>query len=301
MLFTDWCNAYFLIKQNKVKVSTWQNKYFYNYRRYILPMFGERQIEEIKPYELEVFFYSDEVRSKSSAVKQKLYSLLYGIFQKAYDNDIISKNPMVAVELPEYKAVKEKRVYSQAQSDLLYSFCKQHRYGASIALMLKAGLRRGEVLGLRHCDVLRKEKLITVFQAVMEQGGRGVITTPKTGSSVRTLPVSSDLIDFCLSRASSGSGDNLLYPNSEGSAVSPHNWHNRQYKVFMDEFTESYPEISALRPHELRHTCGTLLYQSGVDIRTIQKFMGHASIEVTSAIYIHDDVEHMRSALGVDF
>ncbi len=37
----------------------------------------------------------------------------------------------------------------------------------------------------------------------------------------------------------------------------------------------------------LRHTFATTLYHAGVDLRTAQKLMGHASIQMTANIYTH--------------
>ncbi|MBK5244915.1 MAG: tyrosine-type recombinase/integrase [Eubacteriaceae bacterium] len=44
----------------------------------------------------------------------------------------------------------------------------------------------------------------------------------------------------------------------------------------------------------IRHTYGTLLYKSGTDIFTLQKLLGHASIETTTKIYLHDDIEDLE-------
>ena len=43
----------------------------------------------------------------------------------------------------------------------------------------------------------------------------------------------------------------------------------------------------AFRAHDLRHTFCTLLYDSGVDVKTAAYLMGHADIRVTMAIYTH--------------
>lgn len=65
----------------------------------------------------------------------------------------------------------------------------------------------------------------------------------------------------------------------------------------MEDMHGKYPDIAKLNPHELRHTCGTLLYESGVDLRVIQKIMGHADLKTTSEIYIHDNIKFMKSEM----
>jgi site-specific recombinase XerD len=46
-------------------------------------------------------------------------------------------------------------------------------------------------------------------------------------------------------------------------------------------------------PHALRHSCGTHLIQSGVDIRYVQAHLGHAS-PVTTEVYTHVTAAHLR-------
>ena len=39
--------------------------------------------------------------------------------------------------------------------------------------------------------------------------------------------------------------------------------------------------------HQLRHTYATILFDAGVDVKSAQRFLGHADIEVTLEIYTH--------------
>ena len=49
--------------------------------------------------------------------------------------------------------------------------------------------------------------------------------------------------------------------------------------------------------HKLRHTAATLMYQHGnVDIRALQKVLGHESI-ATTEIYTHLNEEQVKEAL----
>ncbi len=39
--------------------------------------------------------------------------------------------------------------------------------------------------------------------------------------------------------------------------------------------------------HELRHTCASLLINSGIDPKTVSKRLGHADVSITIEIYTH--------------
>ena len=56
-------------------------------------------------------------------------------------------------------------------------------------------------------------------------------------------------------------------------------------------------DTSKYTTHKLRHTAATLLYKhSNVDIRTIQKILGHKNIGTTQ-VYTHVDDEDLRKAI----
>ena len=45
--------------------------------------------------------------------------------------------------------------------------------------------------------------------------------------------------------------------------------------------------IDKITPHMLRHTYATMSFDAGVDVKSVQKFLGHSDIEVTLEIYTH--------------
>lgn len=48
--------------------------------------------------------------------------------------------------------------------------------------------------------------------------------------------------------------------------------------------------------HTLRHTCATLLYRSGVNIKTIQELLGHVHIDTTE-IHTHLDNQEVKDVM----
>jgi len=71
------------------------------------------------------------------------------------------------------------------------------------------------------------------------------------------------------------------------------------YSAFFNDLQKERPEIPKYTPHEMRHTCGTLLYAKTNDIYAVSKFLRHASVDITSRIYIHEESEVLRKHLGI--
>ena len=58
------------------------------------------------------------------------------------------------------------------------------------------------------------------------------------------------------------------------------------------------PELS---PHDLRHTCASLLLQSGTDIKSVQDVLGHAEASTTLNFYAKSDLSLIRDSFNRTF
>ena len=54
-----------------------------------------------------------------------------------------------------------------------------------------------------------------------------------------------------------------------------------------------------VRVHDLRHTCASLMIESGVLPKVVQDIMGHSSYTVTMNIYVHTNPVMLRSATDI--
>ena len=67
-------------------------------------------------------------------------------------------------------------------------------------------------------------------------------------------------------------------------------------KVYQNALVPPYPLAADFVPYFLRHTFCTDLQKKGVDIRAVQKLMGHADIQTTANIYTHQDDDTLLQA-----
>jgi len=312
ILFNDWCQKYLEnYKLGKVSDATYYSMEK-RCEKYIYPYFKNVLIKSIKPIHLQSFFDSKEIVKKSSAIKEKIKFILNGSFEAALDNDIILRNPIRNLVLPEYKKVIEKYIYSEEEQKIIIDYIKLHDCDKSIAILLKTGLRRGELLALEWNDINFDNLTITINKAIKDTAGKPIVGKPKTKAGNRIIIFDNELKDILLSinRTRSFTKERVpvtieskyVIPNKYGELYLTSNWYKRVYKPLLDEIVIQNKDqnMKPLTPHELRHSYGTTLYDRGVDLRTIQKIMGHATLEITSNLYIHDNIETMRKSLKYD-
>ena len=160
-------------------------------------------------------------------------------------------------------------------------------------LLLFTGLRRGEAQGLQWQDYDAKARQMTVQRSVStdEHFSKTIVTTTKT-KRIRHVPVS-ELLAATLEKFRAEQlaryGDQLTpesfmfcrpeEPAEPCSVGAPEAWITR--------LKRRYPELPArLHLHLLRHTSATLSIQSGADLTTVQRILGHSSVSMTEAFYV---------------
>jgi integrase len=145
---------------------------------------------------------------------------------------------------------------------------------AVIMVMAMAGLRPGEAIALRWADVDFEAKVIRVVEART----MGVTDTPKSGSG-RFVPMSETLAaalrGLRVREVLVGPGDRV-FVGRDGAHVN---------LVGLAERFDAAQRRAAIAPcrdlRQMRNTFGTVMAAEGVPLRTIQQWMGHASITTT--------------------
>ena len=156
-------------------------------------------------------------------------------------------------------------------------------------------------MGLKWQDVNLEEGWIKVSRNVTYCSGNGiVIGTPKTTHSNRVIPLLQSAVDLSKRYRVNIQGrypnvnleQTFLFP-SLSSPLTPRdpNSVTRRLKRFMKRY--GLPDLS---PHDLRHSCATLLLASGADVKSVQEMLGHSDASTTLNFYVRTDFQQMKAA-----
>ena len=111
--------------------------------------------------------------------------LLYHIVFN-FGSVLVFRNVAQIVEKPKYTP-KVTSIWTAEQARLFLDKIKNHPQYIAFLLLLTYGMRRGETLGLRWCDVDFERKQIHVRQQIGRVGGKIMARDLKTTNSRRTL------------------------------------------------------------------------------------------------------------------
>jgi integrase len=286
-----WLETY---KEENVRGNTYISSYKIPVDK-IKKYFSHAKLAGIRSVDIQTFFNSMSSASQSQLDKLKI--TLNGIFKAAIENELIVRNPVSGVRPRSEQKPDAKRVYSREEATGLVRFAKTHKDGAAIITILKTGLRRGEMCGLRWTDVDFKTATIHVRNSVYLDNGRAKIDKPKTATSIRDIPFDEELADV-LHKIPRMVGCQFVFYSPRGKMLNPDNWHDRVYVPFMNDYGAATPDARILTLHELRHTFGTFLYEATGDIYITSVIMGHSSPNVTAKIYVHEHHETRQAAMA---
>lgn len=215
----------------------------------------------------------------SASTIHRAKMLYTALFDSAVENDLIKKNPFRGRFAQPPKAPSgTHRALTEEETTLIRT--TPHRMQTAAMIMLYAGLRRGEVLALTAEDIDLQTNTITVNKAVRFRGNQPVITSPKTASGVRCVPILNILRPFL--------------ENVSERPLSSANGHtmtetafSRCWESYLLHLSKAAGHPVNIRPHDLRHTYCTLLADAGVSIKQAMVWLGHSDEKMILHVYDH--------------
>jgi integrase len=159
------------------------------------------------------------------------------------------------------------------------------------------GLRWGEIAGLRvsRLDFLRGTVTIDT-QRTRGENGRMIQQDPKTQAGRRSLSIPGWLMNILAEhlarRGVTGQkAEALVFVSPTGEPLHYSNWRRR---VWLPALAKA--GLDQLTFHDLKHTAATTLVEEGVDVKTAQVRLGHASPHTTLKVYAQASARADRAA-----
>lgn len=228
-------------------------------------------------------FLSDEFSDKSSTRSRKVASLRSFFNYLSFKQKVLDMNPTVELESPKIGKRVPKYLTLDESVTLLHSIKgkNEKRDFAIITLFLNCGLRLSELTGINMTNI--KDNVLQVI-------GKG--------DKERSIYLNESCQDAIKRYIAVRPRDNVidkdaLFLSSRGVRISNRTVEN----LVKNHFIAAGIDYKKYSPHKLRHTAATLMHKHGkVDVRSLQKILGHESISTTE-IYTHIDDEQLKDAL----
>lgn len=277
-----------------------------------IDVIGDRRMKDITKMDIQKLLNSLKGYSTSTVKKHRM--TLNSIFTAAVQDRVILTNPCYGTKLPDSTSGTH-RTITDEERELIHASVGKHDMALAAMVMLYAGLRRGEVLALDYTDIDLDAGFINISKGVVFEGNQPILATPKTDAGIRSVPIIEPL-----KSAFEGVGGRVLHNESGGimsqiafkrkweSYISfletlmngcPKRWYGRtrEHKAIIAEGGTLPPWRScSIRPHDLRHSYVTMLYDADVDIKTAMKWVGHSDEQMIMRIYAHLTEQRERAS-----
>lgn len=265
--------------------------YEFDLKRYVFPHIGHIKLKKLTPELVQQWLAKLAKAGRSANIRKKAISVLRVGLNSAVRLRLLVANPCNAVQKP--KVIRREITPLEPQDVVsLLDACKSHRIGGVIALACLTGMRKGELFALKWSAVNLKERILVVRESVEEVAGKRRTKSPKTESGRRVITLDDRAIEFLESRQKAaikeGLGPketdlDLVFPDSQGGFLRGSNFD--RYVWYKIREAAGVPDT--VRFHDLRHTQASLMLAAGIDLKVIQKRLGHSSFEITANTYAH--------------
>ena len=287
MTFKELCDKHFEYQKDKVKVTTLRN---YLKRREHLKLFDDIELGELNINHFEEWKKQINATNLETTTKNDLYKYLKCILNygtRWYNYNFTSMyNKMTNFNDPN-EMPKEMLFWTKEEFDKFIAVETDIKYKAAFETLYYCGLRSGELRALTWEDIKLDTKELSVNKNVTINldGKKYIITTPKTKSSYRTIPM-----------------PDVLVEDLKQLKQVQYNYYEFNDKWFVFGSCEPLVKsalrdrknkncklagVKQIRIHDFRHSCASLLINNGANVTLIARYLGHAKIDETLNTYSH--------------
>lgn len=312
--YEKWMNIY---KYNVIRENT-KRHYNHVYRKHISPYLGRFYIKDITQLQIRELIKSLDKFGYQYETQNKVRVLLLDLFNKAMIDDFINKNPVRGITIKRNE--KDIIVLSLEEQIAFFDCCKGTFYDNFFNVAVTSGMRIGEIAALRWEDIDMDKKIIHVNRTLVYQkydndnNKTFHFEEPKTKTSKRDIPINRQC-EIALKKQYMQKNvicekapiekkpdkqfEDLLFTTKFNTPLNSQIICDAIKKIVSEvNLTRSYTdELEAFSCHCFRHTFATRCFESGIQPKTVQSYLGHATLQMTMDLYTSVLSEHMSSEM----
>lgn len=257
-------------------------------RVHIVPNVGHVKLKDLAPLHLNESYR----RIKGARTTEQVHRLLHKALSDAVKMRLLAHNPASVLDVPKAKP-KKVQFWTNDQSRAFVRSCSRYEtvYDALWLFMLGSGCRIGEALGLKEEHVDWSAGSVSIEQGIVRIGTRREVSDPKTEAGVRQFLLPKFALDALKHRRRQVI-DGYFFRTREGTVP----WTSDLQKRLREACTRAgVPELTS---HGLRKMSATLAIAAGVDVKTVQRRLGHATPAMTLGIYAQAMAQGDEKAAG---
>lgn len=280
-------------------------------RNWVYPQYGHLRLEKLAPDHLDAIYLDMARAGKAASHQLKVHRILGRALDVAMRRGLVVRNVAKLVDAPSIDEAKVEALTEQYARQIL-DVAAGRRNAVRWSIAFALGLRQGEAIGLRwrvgNQDLVDLDAGVVhvwyqLRRRIYEHGcggtcgrkrgadcpdrsGGGLMFVKTKGKSRRSIPIPPQLLPaFKVHRRNQRkeqlafrgewNAHDAVFTTAEGRLLDPRD----DYDEWVSILTEAGVPHSKL--HIMRHTAATLLLAQGVDIRTVQKILGHRDIRTT--------------------
>lgn len=184
---------------------------------------------------------------------------------------------------------KEMKFITLDQFNQLMEVVDDEAFRTLFIVLFYMGCRIGEASALTWEDVNFEENTLSINKTVTTKTKVAdeiyMVSTPKTKSSIRTLPMPQIVSNALLSLRDKVSGHPLYSPSrfvfGFDRPIPENTIQTRKNRYF------AAAGLEPIRLHDFRHSCASFLINNGATPLLVSKWLGHANVSMTLNTYSH--------------
>lgn len=308
--FVRWMDVY---KEKSVRPNT-KREYTHIYYKNISPYIGGRNVNSLVKSDIQKLIDTASDNNYGYERQNKIKIILKDMLQRAVEDSIMINNPVGGVKLREDKEIRAKALTLDEQNTF-FDYCRNTFYDNLFNVAVNTGLRPGELFALQLSDVDLENGYIDVnktlvYQKYLDDDCKTFhVEPPKTKQSYRKVPINSicriylekqfELKKVIANKRPKQQNDYLFVTkfNTPLNSVI----YSDAIKAIIRQINLTRPfdnQFEAFSGHTFRHTFATRCFESGIEAKVVQSYLGHSTLKMTMDLYTH--VTDDKSSLDIE-